>query len=106
MLTECSFKIRKNEPVHEIANNVVCATSKASDHPAHTRSLVRAFASRLRTMIVKLLTEQHLEFLSLNGGCRLARVYTCQNATLLEITCRSSNIRYHQTPLKLELGSS
>ena len=37
---------RKNEPVHEISNNVVCATSKASDQPAHTRSLIRAFACR------------------------------------------------------------
>ena len=36
-----------NEPVHEISNNVVCAASKASDQPAHTRSLIRAFASRL-----------------------------------------------------------
>ena len=35
------------EPWHEISNNVVCATSKASDQPAHTRSLIRAFASRL-----------------------------------------------------------
>ena len=35
------------EPVHEISNNVVCATSKASDQSAHTRSLIRAFASRL-----------------------------------------------------------
>ena len=35
------------EPVHEISNNVVCATSKASDQPAHTRSLIRALASRL-----------------------------------------------------------
>ena len=35
------------EPVHEISNNVVCVTSKASDQPAHTRSLIRAFASRL-----------------------------------------------------------
>ena len=35
------------EPVHELSNNVVCATSKASDQPAHTRSLIRAFASRL-----------------------------------------------------------
>ena len=26
------------EPVHEISNNVVCATSKASDQPAHKRS--------------------------------------------------------------------
>ena len=36
-----------NEPVHEIPNNVVFETSKASDQPAHTRSLIRAFASRL-----------------------------------------------------------
>ena len=34
-------------PVYEISNNLVCATSKASDQPAHTRSLIRAFASRL-----------------------------------------------------------
>ena len=36
-----------NEPVHEIFNNVVCVTNKGSDQPAHTRSLIRAFASRL-----------------------------------------------------------
>ena len=36
-----------NEPVHEISNNSVCATSKGSDQPAHTRRLIRAFASRL-----------------------------------------------------------
>ena len=35
------------EPRHEIYNNVVCATSKTSDQPAHTRSLIRVFASRL-----------------------------------------------------------
>ena len=39
-----------NEPQHEISNNVVCATSKASDQPAHTRSLIRAFASRLNIL--------------------------------------------------------
>ena len=40
-----------NEPRHEIiSNNVVCATSKASDQPAHTRSLIRAFASRLNSL--------------------------------------------------------
>ena len=38
------------EPVHAISNNVVCATSKAPDQPAHTRSLVRAFASRLNIL--------------------------------------------------------
>ena len=35
------------EPVHDISKSVLCATSKASDQPAHTRSLIRAFASRL-----------------------------------------------------------
>ena len=44
---------------------MVCATSKASDQPAHTRSLIRAFAS----MSVKLLTKHNLEFRSLKGGC-------------------------------------
>ena len=42
--------ISKFEPVHEISNNVVCATSKASDQPAHTRSLIKAFASRLNIL--------------------------------------------------------
>ena len=40
------------EPVHEISNNVVCATSKASDQPAHTRSLIRAFASSLSCLLL------------------------------------------------------
>ena len=31
----------------EISSNVVCATSKASDQPAHTGSLIKAFASPL-----------------------------------------------------------
>ena len=38
------------EPVHEIFNNVVCATSRALDQPEHTRSLIRAFASRLNIL--------------------------------------------------------
>ena len=42
-----SFSDLKNEPVHEFSNNVVCETSKASDQPAHTRSLMRAFACLL-----------------------------------------------------------
>ena len=36
-----------NEPWNEISNNVICATSKGSDQPAHTRGLIRAFACRL-----------------------------------------------------------
>ena len=35
------------EPVHEISNNVVCATSKAADQPALMCSLIRVFASRM-----------------------------------------------------------
>ena len=38
------------EPVHEISNNVVCATSKASDKPAHMQSLIRAFACRFNIL--------------------------------------------------------
>ena len=38
------------EPRHEISNNVVCETSKASDQPAHMRSLIRVFASRLNIL--------------------------------------------------------
>ena len=61
---------RKFEPRHEISNNVVCATSKVSDQPGHTRSLIRTFVSRLKySMNIKLVTEHHLEFLSLKGGC-------------------------------------
>ena len=57
------------EPVHEISNNVVCATSKASDQPVHTHSLIRAFACSLNILSVNLLNEHHLEFLSLKEGC-------------------------------------
>ena len=39
-------------------------------------------------MIVKLLTEHHLEFLSLKGGCR----GSSESVTLLKITCHGSLI--------------
>ena len=65
-----------NEPVHEISNNVICATSKASDQPAHTLSLLRAFASRLSV----LLNEQHLGFLSLKGGCTGSSEFNVENS--------------------------
>ena len=41
-----SLEVTINKPQHEISNNVVYATSKNSDQPAHMRSLIRAFASR------------------------------------------------------------
>ena len=46
------FQLNIDEPRHEIPNNLVCTTSKASDQPAHTRSLIRAFASRLNIPLV------------------------------------------------------
>ena len=45
-----TVKIYNIEPQHEITNNVVCAPSKGSDQPAHMRSLIRAFASRLNIL--------------------------------------------------------
>ena len=75
------------EPVHEISNNLVCSTSKASDQPAHMRSLIRAFASCLSI----LLTEHHLEFLSLKGGCRGS-----SKSTLVKIShCWKSHAAAH-----------
>ena len=53
------------EPWHEISNNVLCATSKGSDQPAHTRSLIKTFACRLKILSGKPLTEHLLEVLSL-----------------------------------------
>ena len=52
------------EPRHDISNNVVCATSKGSDQPAHTRGLIGAFASRLNII----LSLRHLEFLVRKGS--------------------------------------
>ena len=42
---------------HEISNNKVCATSKASDQPAHMHSLIRAFASEFEYSVnIKILS--------------------------------------------------
>ena len=41
---------KRNEPQHEIFNNVICATSEASDQPAHTRSLIRALTICLNSL--------------------------------------------------------
>ena len=82
------------EPWHEISNTVVCATSKGSDQPAHARSLTRAFASRLS--ILWLLSYWRTAFGVSKLNMKLHRlfwVYSCQNATLLEITCRGSILR-------------
>ena len=72
------------EPWHEISNNVVFATSKASDQSAHTHSLIRAFASRLN---IKWVLSYGLNVVKRRLQW-LVWVYTCQNTTLLEITSR------------------
>ena len=38
------------QPWHEISKNLVDVTSKGSDQPAHTHSLIKAFASRLNIL--------------------------------------------------------
>ena len=74
---------------------MVYATSKGSDQPAHTHSLIRAFASGLikssptdRTSYSSPTDRTSFGVHKLQGRLhRLVQVYTCQNATLLEITC-------------------
>ena len=52
-LVSCNFFVKSIfEPRHEISNNVVCETSKNSDQPAHSRSLIRAFSSRLKILLL------------------------------------------------------
>ena len=79
------------EPQHEISNNVVCATSKGSDQPAHTSSLIRAVASRLNI----LLTEHHLEFLSLKGGCTVSSESFHIKMSYCWKSCHGSYVIYH-----------
>ena len=62
--------LKTNEPRHEISNNVICATSKGSDQPAHKRSLIRAFASSLNVLgLLSHWPNIIMVFLSLKGGC-------------------------------------
>ena len=49
----CNWRFKKLnifELRHEISDNVVCATSKGSDQPAHMRSQIRAFTSCLNVL--------------------------------------------------------
>ena len=78
------------EPRHEISHNVICATSKGSDQPAHTHSLARAFASRLN----KLPNEQNLEFLSLKArlSIHLSKCHIVGNHMLWLISLTFSRV--------------
>ena len=44
------YTVGPNNLGYEISNNLVCATSKGSDQPAHTQSLIRDFASYLNIL--------------------------------------------------------
>ena len=88
-----SYLMQIMEPRHEISNNMVCATSKPSDQPAHMHSLIRAFANRLTIQwVVSDWLNIIWSYLSLKGGCTGSAETTCQSATLLEITCQGSII--------------
>ena len=57
LLMECSITLVsikvyqfQIEPRHEISNNLVCATIKASGQSAHTPSLIRSITSRLNSL--------------------------------------------------------
>ena len=71
--------------------HVVFATSKASNQPAHTRSLIGGFAGPLNILgVLSYWTSFGVS--KLNSMLhRLVWVYTSQYATLLEITCRGSS---------------
>ena len=75
---------------------MVCATSKASDQPAHTRSLIRASASRLSIYDCQATDQTPFGVSKLKmRPQRLARIYTCQNVKLLEISCTGSIILFN-----------
>ena len=68
-----------------ISNNVVCATSKGLDQPAHTGKSLEY------SINVQILAEQHLEFLSLKGGCTGS-----SESTLVKIPhCWKSHVTAH-----------
>ena len=80
-------------PRHEISNKVVCATSNTSDQPAHTRSLTRAFASRLNIIwVLSYWLNIIWSFLAIKEAARARLMLHLSNITCLEPTCRGSII--------------
>ena len=79
------------EPRHEISNNVVCATSKASDQPAHTRSLIRAFACHLNILWLLSYWPIIIGVYKLKGGCTAS-----SESTLFKMPhCWKSHVTAH-----------
>ena len=86
----------------EISNTVVCATSKASDQPAHTRSRIRAFASRLKYATDRISVGVSKPIRRLH---RFVWVYTCQNATCWKsyVTAQIYNVLFNSLYARLLL---
>ena len=66
------------EPVHEISNNVVCATSKALDQSVHTCSLIRAFEPSREKALLTLHVVTEMLFL-LQKNLKKYHAWSCQN---------------------------
>ena len=97
MVWKCLWIISLNEPLHEISNNVVCATSRVSDQPAHTRSLIRAFASRLNTLWI--FSNQNLvrcSIFNIQHSNRMSNI-EYQTQSNIQIECWISNIKLNPT---------
>ena len=77
---------------------VVSATSKGSDEPAQTRSLISLCFVEY-SMPVKLLAEHHLEFLSLKGG----RTGSSETTLVKKPHCWKSHVTAHLGKSKLIL---
>ena len=91
-----------NEPRHEISNNVICATSEVSDQPAHTRSLIRAFASRLNFLWVLwywLNIILSFQAWKETAQARLSLHLSKCHIHCLESTCRCSNYKSSWYPI-------
>ena len=63
------FHFLTYEPRHEISNNVVCIQQSLRSACAYAQSDQSFCLSLEYSMRVKLLTDHHLEFISLKGGC-------------------------------------
>ena len=82
---------------------MVCVTSNGADQPAHTCSLLSICKSLEYSSIVKLLTERHLEFLSLNEGCTGS--YDLSKCHIVENHMSRLNLFLYFVPLSLSFGS-
>ena len=98
-LESSTLPLSHSAPYNEVH---VCVTSKDSNQPAQTRSLIKAFARHLN--ILRLLNYPGVYKIKRRMH-RLVWVYTCQNATghIDGITCRGS---YYYTKMQMSLGNN